>query len=363
MTHRIFDPISLRGVEMRNRIWVPPMCAFTIEEKDGVPRDWHLMHYGALAQGGAGLVTVEATGVVREGRISPQDLGLWNDTQRDALARVVTRMHEEGAKASIQLAHAGRKASTWQEWSARKVGNVPESESGWDTVAPSAVAFEGLQTPHALSVDEIRGVEKAFVAAARRAVDAGFDVVEIHGAHGYLGHEFLSPLSNLRTDEYGGSLENRARFLLETVDAVRAEIGEVTPIIVRLSATDWVENGWDLDETITLSGWLKQHGVDLISVSTGGNEAHPQIPVGPGYQLPFATAIKNAVDIPVGAVGMIDDAFQAEQIVALGQADVVFVGRQMLRDAKFPIRAARALRYNLDYRPKQYARAFLGWDR
>lgn len=358
MSRALFDPITLRGVEIRNRIWIPPMCQYSVDAQDGVPTDWHLMHLGSLARGGAGAVIVEATGVVPEGRISPQDLGLWNDTQRDEFRRITDLIHSQGAKAGIQLAHAGRKASTWREWGVRPEGNVPPAHGGWQPVGPSPIAFPGLATPTELDATGIRGVVQAFVAAARRAVEAGFDLLELHGAHGYLLHEFLSPLSNQRTDEYGGTLENRARLLLEVTDAVRAEVGEGVPLIMRLSATDWTEGGWTPEETEQVSAWLGERGIDLISVSSGGNVADAVIPVGPGYQLAFATAVKERTGLPVAAVGMIDEPFQAEQIVALGQADVVLVGRESLRDPNFPIRAAQALRYEMPYKPAQYERAY-----
>lgn len=359
MTHALFDPIILRGLEIRNRVWIPPMCQYMVEAQDGVPTPWHLVHLGGLARGGAGAVVVEATGVVPEGRISPQDLGLWNDEQRDAFRPITDFVHSQGAVAGIQLAHAGRKASTSRGWGpSAGAGTVGADQGGWQPVGPSPIAFPGLATPTELTAEGIAEVVRAFAASARRAVDAGFDLLELHGAHGYLLHEFLSPLSNERTDQYGGSLENRARALLETVDAVRAEVGEDVPLVVRLSATDWVEGGWDLPETERVSAWLGEHGVDLVSVSTGGNVADAAIPVGPGYQLPFATAIRQATGVPVAAVGMIDDPFQAEQIVALGQADVVLVGRGALRDPNFPIRAAQALRVDLPYRPAPYERAF-----
>ncbi|GAA3053923.1 MULTISPECIES: NADH:flavin oxidoreductase/NADH oxidase [Actinomycetes] len=357
MTRALFDPLTLRGLEIRNRIWIPPMCQYAVDAQDGIPTDWHLMHLGSLARGGAGLVTVEATGVSPEGRISPEDLGLWNDEQAQAFRRLTAMIHSQGAAAAIQLAHAGRKASTWRAWGDHPEGNVPAERGGWQPVGPSPRAYDGLAVPTELTAEGIADVVVAFIAAARRAVNAGFDVLEIHGAHGYLLHEFLSPLSNGRTDAYGGSLENRARLLLEVVDAVRAEVGEQVPMIVRLSATDWVQGGWDLPQTEAVSSWLGEHGVDMISVSSGGN-VPAEIPVGPGYQLPFATSIKESTGLPVAAVGMIDDPFQAEQIVALGQSDVVLVGRESLRDPNFPIRAAEALRYDMPYKPAPYERAY-----
>jgi 2,4-dienoyl-CoA reductase-like NADH-dependent reductase (Old Yellow Enzyme family) len=356
VTHALFEPITLRGLTVRNRIWVPPMCQYSAEQQDGVPTAWHLVHLGGFARGGAGAVIAEATAVVPEGRITPQDLGLWNDTQRDAFRPIVDFIHSQGAAAGVQLAHAGRKSSTFRTWS-EVHGSVPESDGGWPTVGPSALAFPGYDAPAELSGDDVRGIVEAFAAAARRAVDAGFDLVELHAAHGYLLHEFLSPLSNERTDEYGGSLANRARALLEVVRAVRAEVGDAYPVLVRMSATDWVDGGWTLDETEEVVRWLAAEGVDLIDVSTGGNVADAAIPAGPGYQVPFAASIRRATGVPTAAVGMISTAEQAEQIVATGQADVVLVGRDMLRDPNFALRAAAALRVELPYAPAQYHRA------
>ncbi|MFC7374430.1 MULTISPECIES: NADH:flavin oxidoreductase/NADH oxidase [unclassified Brachybacterium] len=357
MTHALFDPITLRSLEVRNRIWVPPMCQYSVHEQDGKATDWHLMHYGSFARGGVGAIIVEATGVVPEGRIAPQDLGLWNDEQRDALARIVDLVHDQGAAIGIQLAHAGRKASTHPEWGTDGSGSLTEDDGGWETVGPSAEPFPGLKAPRALDAAGIDETVEAFVASSRRAVQAGFDLVELHGAHGYLLHEFLSPLSNLRTDEYGGSLENRARLLLRVVDAVREEIGEQMPMLVRLSATDWVEGGLTADEVGQVGAWLKEHGADMLDISSGGNYVPAQIPVGPGYQVPLATAVRAASGLPTAAVGMIDEPFQAEQIVATDLADVVLLGREMLRDQNFALRAARALRHEGAYIPPQYGRA------
>ncbi|KAB1644903.1 NADH:flavin oxidoreductase/NADH oxidase [Gulosibacter chungangensis] len=356
MSHLLFEPLTLRGLTIRNRIWVPPMCQYSVEKLDGVATPWHLVHYGGMARGGAGAVIVEATGVVPEGRISPKDLGLWNDEQRDALVPVVEFMHSQGAAAGIQLAHAGRKASTWPEWGVDGEGSLPEAEGGWQTVAPSAVAFPGLAEPRAMTVEEIAQVVTAFATAARRALDAGFDFIEVHAAHGYLLHEFLSPLSNLRTDQYGGSEENRARFLLEVVDAIRAEVGEAVPVLVRLSATDWTEGGLTLDDTVEIVRKLGDRGVDLIDVSTGAN-VPAKIPVGPGYQVAFAAGVRQQTGVPTAAVGMITEPFQAEQILATGQADVVLLGREMLRDPNFALRAAKSLRHSISYVPPQYHRA------
>jgi 2,4-dienoyl-CoA reductase-like NADH-dependent reductase (Old Yellow Enzyme family) len=356
VTHALFDPITIRDLTVRNRIWVSPMCQYSVEDEDGVATPWHLVHLGGFAKGGAGAVVVEATGVVPEGRITPQDLGLWNDEQRDAFRPIVDFVHAQGAAAGVQLAHAGRKASTFRTW-AESRGSVPADQGGWTTVAPSAVAFDGYAEPRELATEDIRVVALAFAAAARRAVEAGFDLVEIHAAHGYLLHQFLSPLSNHRTDSYGGPLENRARALLEVVDAVRAEVGEGFPVVVRFSATDWVDGGLTLEETTQVARWAAEHGADLADVSTGGNVASAPIPVGPGYQVPHAAAIKRDAGIGTIAVGMISEAFQAEQIVATGQADVVMIGREFLRDPAFPLRAAAELGVSVDYEPQQYHRA------
>lgn len=358
MTPAVLQPITLRTLEIRNRIWVPPMCQYAVERQDGVPTDWHLMHLGSFARGGAGAIIVEATGVVPEGRISPQDTGLYNDEQQEAFRRITEFVHSLGAAIGIQLAHAGRKASTYRPWGETRAGSVPIDEGGWIAVAPTVEAFPGLAEPLALDEAGIRGVVAGFAAAARRAVDAGFDFVEIHAAHGYLVHEFLSPLSNTRTDGFGGSLEHRARILLEIVDAVRAEVGEDVPVLVRVSATDWTDGGLTLDDTTTVVGWLAEHGVDMVDVSSGGNVASATIPVGPGYQVPLAAGIRAATGIPVGAVGVIDDSQQAEQIVASGQADVVLVGREFLRDANFVFRVADELGVDVPYRPSPYLRAY-----
>lgn len=358
MSHLLFEPLTLRGVTFRNRIWVPPMCQYSVEKEDGVATDWHLAHLGGMARGGAGAIIVEATGVVPEGRISSKDLGLWNDVQRDALTPIVDFVHSQGSTAGIQLAHAGRKASVWPEWGTDRTGSVPLDEGGWVTDAPSALPYPGLAEPRELSESGIREIVEAFAASSKRAIEAGFDFVEIHAAHGYLLHEFLSPLSNVRTDRYGGTLENRARFLIEVVDAVRFEIGEEVPIFVRLSATDWTDGGLTLDDTVGIVELLKGRGVDLIDVSTGAN-VPARIPVGPGYQVSFAAGVRERTGVPTAAVGMITEPFQAEQILATGQADAVLLGREMLRDPHFAIRAAQALRHELPYVPPQYLRAYL----
>lgn len=322
---------------------------------DGVVQEWHHTHLAQFASGGAGLIVAEATAVVPEGRISPRDAGLWNDEQRDAWRPIVEAIHARGAAAGIQLAHAGRKASTWWPWADER-GSVPETEGGWITTAPSAVAFEGFASPVALDAEGIEAVVDGFAAAARRSLDAGFDVLEIHGAHGYLLHQFLSPLSNLREDEYGGSLENRARLLLRVVEAVRAVAGEQAPLFVRISATDHAEGGFTPDEAATVGEWASARGADLIDVSSGGLVAHQQISVFPGYQVPLAETVRQGGRIPVSAVGLITAAEQAEKVLADGAADAIFAGREWLRDPHFALRAAHELGADVSW-PPQYERA------
>jgi 2,4-dienoyl-CoA reductase-like NADH-dependent reductase (Old Yellow Enzyme family) len=355
MTAALFSPLAVRGTEFRNRVWVSPMCQYSCERRDGVPAEWHMVHLGSLARGGAGLVIAEATAVVPEGRITAWDLGLWNDAQRDGLARIVAFMHSQGARAGIQIAHAGRKASTYREWSGR--GTQPIADGGWQSVAPSGVAFEGYDAPRAMTTEDIDAVVVAFGSAARRAVEAGFDVIEIHAAHGYLLHQFLSPLSNLRDDEYGGSLEGRARLLLQVVAEVRAAVGEAVPIFVRLSATDWVEpDGWTLEQTATVAGWARDAGADLFDVSSGGLIPGARVPFAPGYQVHFASAVRAATGTPVATVGLITEPEQAEEIMASGNADAVLIGREFLRDPNFALRAAHELGVEVDYWPPQLAR-------
>ncbi|WP_369045845.1 NADH:flavin oxidoreductase/NADH oxidase [Sinomonas sp. P10A9] len=352
---KLFTPVDIRDVQIRNRLWVSPMCQYSVEEWDGVPTDWHLAHLGSLARGGAGLVMTEASAVSPEGRITNWDTGIWNDSQAQVWRRIVDFIHGQGATAAVQLAHAGRKASTYREWSGHGTQSV--EDGGWQTVAPSAVAFDGYAEPRELTQEEIRGVVADFAAAARRALGAGFDALEIHGAHGYLVHQFLSPLSNLRTDEYGGSLENRARLLLEIVRAVRAEAGDAVPLLVRLSATDWVDGGWNLDDTITVAGWAAAEGADWFDLSSGGLVARASIPVKPLYQVGFATAVRAGTGKPVNAVGLITKPEEAAQIVDNGEADAVMVAREFLRDPHFALRAAHELGVELDSWPPQYTRA------
>jgi 2,4-dienoyl-CoA reductase-like NADH-dependent reductase (Old Yellow Enzyme family) len=352
-TPALFTPITIRSLTLRNRLWVAPMCQYSVYERDGVPTAWHLVHLGSFAKGGAGLILTEATAVSPEGRISPEDTGIWNNRQRDAWRPVIDFAHSQGSPIGIQLAHAGRKASTY---STGGHGTVPVAEGGWQTVAPSAIAFPRYAEPEALDADGIDAVVADFAAAARRSVEAGFDTIEIHAAHGYLLHQFLSPLSNERTDEYGGSLENRARLLLRVIEAVRAEIGEDMPLLVRFSATDWTPEGWDEEQTTVVTGWSRDAGADFFDISTGGNVLAP-IPLSPGYQVPFATHVKERAGVPVSTVGLITTAQQAEDLVSSGAADVVMMARELLRDPHFPLRAAHELGAELDYWPAQYLRA------
>jgi 2,4-dienoyl-CoA reductase-like NADH-dependent reductase (Old Yellow Enzyme family) len=311
----LFDPITVRDLTLRNRIWVAPMCQYSVFVEDGVPTPWHLVHLGALATGGSALVISEATAVTPEGRISPRDTGIWNDSQRDAWKPIVDFIHSQGAAAGIQLAHAGRKGSTYPAWGYDEHGTVPSANGGWKAVAPSALAFPGYDEPVALDLAGIDAVVDAFAAGAVRAINAGFDILEIHAAHGYLMHQFLSPLSNRREDEYGGSLENRARLLLRVVGAIRDSVGETVPLLVRFSATDWTVGGWDEAQTSTVAGWARSAGADFFDISSGGNVA-ATIPLAPGYQVPFAEYVRTKADVSTSAVGFITDPRQAEEIVA-----------------------------------------------
>lgn len=337
----LFDPLTLRGLTIPNRIFLAPMCQYQCEARDGVPTDWHLVHLGARAAGGFGLLITEATGVLPEGRISPQCCGLWNDEQRDAWARIVAFCHGQGAAMGIQLAHAGRKGSTYRGFDDPGTGSVPLSDGGWQTFAPSAVPFPGLATPTQADEAYLAGVVDAFAAAARRADRAGFDVVEVHAAHGYLLHEFLSPLSNHRTDAYGGDLTGRSRLLVEVVDAVRAVWPAEKPLFVRVSATEWTDGGFSVEETTEVARILAGHGVDLIDVSSGGNVLVP-IPAAPGYQVPLARAVREA-GLPVSAVGLITEPAQAQAILDEGSADAIALARVALREPSWPLRAAAEL--------------------
>ncbi len=349
----LFSPFQLRDVVFRNRIGISPMCQYSCE--DGFATDWHLVHLGSRAVGGAAMVMAEATAVAPEGRISPQDLGIWKDAHIEPLARVARFIQEQGAVPAIQIAHAGRKASTAAPWNGgQPVGIV---EGGWSPVlAPSAIPFdETSQTPHAMTLADIEALKGAFADAARRALKAGFQVLELHAAHGYLLHSFLSPLSNQRNDAYGGSLENRMRLLLEITTEARQIWPEILPLWVRISASDWAEGGWDVEQSVQLAIELKQRGVDLIDVSSGGAVPDAKIQTGPGYQVPFAEKIRQEAGIPTAAVGMITEAQQANAIIESGQADMALLARESLRDPYWPLHAAHQLGMNPVW-PKQYER-------
>jgi 2,4-dienoyl-CoA reductase-like NADH-dependent reductase (Old Yellow Enzyme family) len=354
MPDTLFSPIAFRSVTLPNRIAVSPMCEYSSE--DGFANDWHLVHLGSRAVGGAGLVITEASAVLPEGRITPHDLGIWKDEHIPMLSRIVEFVHGQGARAGVQLAHAGRKASMARPWDGER--HLEAAEGGWeDVAAPSAVPFaEHYARPNELDAAGIARIKQAFAAAAGRALQAGFDVVELHAAHGYLLHEFLSPLSNRRTDEYGGSFENRIRLLVETVDAVRGVWPEHLPLFVRISATDWTDGGWDIEQSVALARVLKQHGVDLVDCSSGGNVAKAAIPAGPGYQVPFAEQVRRDAGIATAAVGLITEAAEADQIVRGGQADLVLLARELLRDPYWPLHAADALEAEVPW-PAQYLRA------
>ncbi|RKT60934.1 2,4-dienoyl-CoA reductase-like NADH-dependent reductase (Old Yellow Enzyme family) [Azonexus fungiphilus] len=348
----LFTPFSLRSLTLPNRIGIPPMCQYSAT--DGRAGDWHLQHYASRAVGGAGLVIVEASAVLPEGRISPGDLGLWDEAQVAPLARIAAAIADQGAVPAIQLAHAGRKASVGRGWEAQRT--LTAAEGGWTAVAPSALAFTGYDTPQELDAAAIAGVVAAFVAAAERARRAGFQAVEIHAAHGYLLHQFLSPLSNRRDDDYGGSFANRVRLTREVVAAVRAVWPSELPLLIRLSATDWLDGGWDAEQTVALCRLLRDDGVDLVDVSTGGLDPAAKIPAAPGFQVPFAARIRRETGLPVAAVGLITEAAQAEALVAGGEADLVLVGREILRNPYWPLQAAQALGVAAAW-PAQYLRA------
>ena len=353
----LFEPFTLKAITLRNRVGVSPMCQYSSE--DGVATDWHLVHLGARAAGGAGLVIAEATAVSPEGRITPGDAGIWAEKHIEPLARINRFVKQHGAVPGIQLAHAGRKASAARPWDGG--AHLADDAGGWTPQAPSAIAFGGSlpKVPHALTVEEIGRVQKDFVAAAQRALAAGYEWLELHGAHGYLGHEFLSPISNLRTDQYGGSFENRIRFVLETTRAVRAVWPDRLPLTVRISCSDWVEGGWDIEQSVELARRLKSEGVDLIDCSSGGNVPHAKIPLTPGYQVPFSERIRREAEIATAAVGLITEAKQANEIIESGRADIVLLAREFLRDPNWPLNAARVLGHSKTITPPiQYARAF-----
>jgi 2,4-dienoyl-CoA reductase-like NADH-dependent reductase (Old Yellow Enzyme family) len=337
----LFEPLKLRGITVPNRIFLAPMCQYQCVGRDGMPTEWHLVHYGARAAGGFGMLIVEATGVAPEARITPWCCGLWNDEQAQSWRRIVDFCHEQGAAMAVQLQHAGRKASIYREFEPGKSGSVPVADGGWATIAPSPIPFPGLAAPREATVEDLAKVVADFAAAARRADAAGFDAVELHAAHGYLLFQFLSPLTNHRSDEYGGDLAGRARLLLEVAQAVREVWPANKPLLVRISATEWTDGGFSVAEATEVAGWLAERGVDLIDVSTGGNVV-VKIPSGPGYQVRFAAAVRTA-GLPVSAVGQITDPVQAQQILDAGHADAVSLGRVALREPSWPLRAAAEL--------------------
>lgn len=354
MASRLFSPFRLREIELKNRIFVSPMCQYS--SRDGMPNDWHLVHLGSRAVGGAALVMVEATAVSPEGRISPMDSGIWSSEHVPAFRRITDFIKSNGSVPGIQIAHAGRKASTDAPW--RDNGKpLSEDAGGWQPIAPSAIPFDEVSpVPRAMTRRDIDEVVAQFEAATERSLEAGFELLEIHMAHGYLMHEFLSPLSNKRSDEYGGVLENRMRLPLQVAEGVRSIWPDHLPLFVRLSCTDWIEDGWDLSDSIELSRRLKRLGVDLIDCSSGALAPYAKIPVAPGFQVPFAAAIRKEAEIPTGAVGVITHPVQAEQIIATGQADAVLMAREFLRHPYWPLDAARELNVDIPW-PDQYARA------
>lgn len=356
----LFQPLKLRSLELQHRGWVSPMCQYSCDPDDapGVPNDWHLMHLGSFAAGGAALILTEAAAVTADGRISPRDAGIYTSEQAAAWERITSFVHRHGsaeAKIGVQLAHAGRKASTWWPFSGRH-GSVPESDGGWATVGPSPLAFDGYAEPAAMSGEDIEGVIRDFAAAAVRAVDAGFDTIEIHGAHGYLLHQFQSPLINTRTDSWGGTEAGRNRLMLAVVDAVRAVIPDSMPLLLRISASDWAAGGVDLPASVRLAREAAEHGVDLVDVSSGGAVAHQQIKAGPGYQTGFSAAIRKEAGVATGTVGLLTSAGQAEHAIATGQADGVLIARAALRDPHWWLRAAFELGHDMAW-PPQYERA------
>jgi 2,4-dienoyl-CoA reductase-like NADH-dependent reductase (Old Yellow Enzyme family) len=352
MSH-LFSEFRLRDVTFANRIGVSPMCQYSCD--DGFANDWHFAHLSARAVGGAGVVFTEAAAVTPEGRISPQDLGVWSEKHFEPLERIARFIKAQGGVPGIQLAHAGRKGSVYRPWSGQ--GSVPESEGGWLTVAPSPISFgKGYAAPEELSRDGVLALQQAFATAAKRAYAAGFRTIEVHAAHGYLIHQFLSPISNRRVDAYGGSFDDRTRFLRDCVAGVRAALPDSCPLFVRISATDWTEGGWDLEQSIELSRRLKDLGVDAIDCSSGGNVESAKIPVGPGYQVPFSHSIRREAGMATAAVGMISDPAQADQIIRNGEADIVLLARELLRDPYWPLCAARELGQPMSW-PAQYLRA------
>jgi len=348
---KLFSPISVREINAKNRIWVAPMCMYSCEAKDGVVTPFHLVHYGELALGGAGVIIVEATAVRADGRITPWCTGIWSQAQVEAWKPVTAFIKANGSVPAIQLAHAGRKASTHRDGS----GSLTLADGGWQTVSSTNEAFDGFFAPHELETAEVRGVVEAFVSSAKNSIDAGFEALEIHAAHGYLIHQFLSPLSNRRDDVYGGSLENRARLLIETVIAIRAAVGEDVPLFIRFSATDYVDGGWNEADTAQVAKWCADAGADLFDISSGGLVTGVTIPSGPGYQVPLSEFIAERVDEPVTAVGQITEPKQAEEILQRGEVEVIMIARAALRNPHWPLRAAAELGVEVDW-PVQYQR-------
>jgi 2,4-dienoyl-CoA reductase-like NADH-dependent reductase (Old Yellow Enzyme family) len=351
MASALFAPLTIRGTTFRNRLWVSPMCQYSCLNHDGLPDDWHLVNAGKYAAGGVGLVMMEATGVSPEGRITSECTGIWNDAQRDRWSRVVDFVHSQGAKAGLQLAHAGRKASDYRGFTTAAGKTKPESEGGWIPVSPSPIACPGMAVPQELDSQGIKKIIDDFGQAAVRAIEAGFDVIEIHAAHGYLLHSFLSPLANERHDDYGGSLENRARLLIEIVERIRSLIPEETPLFIRFSATDWVEGGWTVEDTATVASWTQEKGADFFDISSGGLLRDIFIAVSPGYQVPLTESVRKLGHVNASAVGKITTPQQAENIIASGKADAIFLGRKFTSEPHFALRAAHELGVAIDYCP------------
>lgn len=351
--NKLFSPLKIRGVELKNRIAVSPMCQYS--SFNGMPTEWHLVHLGSRAIGGAGLIIQEATAVSPEGRISPDDAGIWNDMQMEAYKRINAFIILHNCVPGIQLAHAGRKGSTYSPW--KGMGEVKIADGGWQTISPSPIHFtDNFPFPKEMDNGDIKKVIDDFCQAAKRAIKSGFKLIEIHMAHGYLVHEFLSPLSNFRDDGYGGSLENRCRFAIEIAKGVRGVIPDDFPLFARISSSDWIEGGWNIEDSVLLSKKLKESGVDLIDCSSGGNALTTSIPAGPGYQIPFSERIKQEAGILAGGIGFITSPEQADQIIRTGQADIVLLAREMLRNPYWPLNAAKELKAEIEW-PKQYARA------
>ena len=351
---KLFEPMSIRGMTARNRIWIAPMCQYSCENQDGIPSNWHLVHLGSRAIGGAAVVICEATAIRPDGRISPWDTGIWNDEQVKAWQPINEFIRSHGALSAIQLAHAGRKASIYRSWSGD--GTMPETAGGWQPVSATSEPFPDYNTPKELSTEEVYELIDQWVEAGKRSVAAGFDMIEIHAAHGYLVHQFLSPLTNQRTDEFGGNAENRARFLVEIVKKMRAAIGEKYPILIRFSVTDYHPDGFTVSDAAQVARWCHEVGADLFDISSGGLITGVKIPIGPGYQVPLSEEMSKGVDAPVSAVGLITDAKQAEHILQTTDIDVIMIARLSLRDPYWPLRAAHELGVEVDYWPNQYLR-------